>query len=40
MRARALGCAYVLFDAAAPIVEDLPVFEEYVEPKAINPLPP
>ncbi len=40
MRARVLGCAYVLFDAATPIVEDLSVFDENVEPKAISPLPP
>ena len=30
-RARALGCAYVLFDADAPILDDLPVFKDEVE---------
>ena len=30
-RARALGCDYVLFDADAPILEDLPVFEDEAE---------
>lgn len=36
-RARALGCAYVLFDADAPIVDDLPVFEEEVEADEVSP---
>ncbi len=37
-RARALGCDYVLFDADAPILEDLPVFEE--EAEEVSPTPP
>ena len=36
-RARALGCDYVLFDADAPILEDLPVFED--EAGDVSPLP-
>ncbi len=39
-RTRALGCAYVLFDADAPILDDLPVFEEDVKQEALNALPP
>lgn len=38
-RARALGCGYVLFDADAPIVDDLPVFEEEVEADKVSPPP-
>ena len=30
-RARAMGCAYVLFDADAPVMEGLAVFEEEAE---------
>ena len=30
-RARAVGCDYVLFDADAPVLEDLPVFEDEAE---------
>ena len=38
-RARALGCDYVLFDADAPMLEGLLVFEEEAEDKAgISPL--
>ena len=38
-RARALGCDYVLFDANAPILDGLPIFEEEAEDKAgISPL--
>ena len=39
-RARALGCDYVLFDADAPILEDLPVFEEEAEADEVSPPPP
>ena len=38
-RTRALRCDYVLFDADAPMLEGLPVFEEEAEDKAgISPL--
>ncbi len=36
-RARALGCEYVLFDADAPILQDLPVFEEEAEEVSQSP---
>ena len=39
-RARALGYAYVLFDADAPILDDLPVFEEELEAGEISTPPP
>ena len=35
-RARALECAYVLFDADAPILDDLPVFQEELEAGEIS----
>ena len=37
-QARALGCDYVLFDADAPILENLPIFEG--EAEEVSPSPP
>ncbi len=39
-RARALGCDYGLFDADAPILDDLPVFKEELEAEEVSALPP